>query len=574
MTRPALLRWATIARSAFVVVVAASSTMLAVAVLAVRATPAYAVDNATSSEGDTASFALGGVSTSTPPSSTIGKATVGASCGGLFADHKRVNEYPLGSAATITSMAVWLQPGTATGSQQVEGVIYADANGPGALVASTTAITFSSTQSAGWYTLNFASEPTLAAGNYWLGTITGGTANAAESCHDAGASGARAANVNPYASGPSSPFGAATYGSQLMSVYATYAAVGNGPGAPTNLSAAPGDGQVALSWSASTEAGGEIAGYHVYRNGVLVASVASSAYTDQAVTDGTMYSYYVQAYDEGGNVSPASSTVSTTPSAPATLGSCATAGTVWCGDFGPGDSSQYTELLGQPASDLSFPTSPVLSGLPYSARFQLRPGDLWTDGTSRMQLRQASFIEGQDLYFHFAVYIDPSTTIGGNFSNPWRTLVAWPTTQDGNCSPMKLMLMSTDGVSAQPNGTDSFVMAGDLGSCGATDVDQWVLPDPVIGAWYQFIVHIRFSASSSEGMFEFWMMPPGASGYAKQTFNRGSLNGTQAFVGNTIGHPGDSANLRLGIYRNPAFATTDVIDYAGVRAATLFAAAQ
>jgi hypothetical protein len=565
----AFVRRRTLARGA-VAILAASSAAVA---LPMAAAGAKTVHPATADASYAVLSSLRGASAA-QSGGTLGETTVGATCSPLRSDYKRANEYTLGTAGTVTSMSVWLQPGGATGTQNVEGLIYADSNGPGALVASTTAVSFSNTEGAGWYTLTFATPPKLAAGKYWLGLFTGGTPNVAAYCYDAGSSTVRATDTNTYTSGPSNPFGAASYDSELMPLYASYTVASTPPSAPAGLVATAGSGQAALSWSPSTEPGGTITGYYVYRNGAQVANVSTPAYTDAGLTNGSTYSYYVEAYDSNGNVSAASATVTATPTAPITTGSCATAGTFWCGDFSTGDGSQYTQLLGQPTSDVTYPTSPTLSGLSHSARFQLRPGDLWTDGTSRMQLRQAPYTEGQDLYFHFGVYIDPSTTIGANFSNPWRTLVAWPTSEDGTCSPLKLMLMNTDGVSAQPNGTPSFVMAGDLGDCGANDVDQWVLPNPVKGAWYQFIVHIKFSATPGSGLEEFWVMPPGSNAYTKQTFNRGSLNGTQTFTGNTIGHPGDDDNLRLGIYRSTSFTTTDVIYYAGVRAATSFAAAQ
>jgi chitodextrinase len=85
------------------------------------------------------------------------------------------------------------------------------------------------------------------------------------------------------------------------------------PLAPTNPTPTAGDQQVALSWTASTESGGTVAGYRVYRNGTQIAQIMGTNYTDSGLTDGTTYSYYVRAYDTAGNLSPASSTVSAMP---------------------------------------------------------------------------------------------------------------------------------------------------------------------------------------------------------------------------------------------------------------------
>ena len=70
-----------------------------------------------------------------------------------------------------------------------------------------------------------------------------------------------------------------------------------------------------LTWAASTDAVGVVA-YDVYRNGVLVASVASPGYTDTALAASTTYSYTVKARDAANNASAASGSRSVTTTAP------------------------------------------------------------------------------------------------------------------------------------------------------------------------------------------------------------------------------------------------------------------
>ena len=84
------------------------------------------------------------------------------------------------------------------------------------------------------------------------------------------------------------------------------------PTPPANLSATPGDTQIALSWEASSDDVG-VAGYRVYRDGVRVARTTGTSYLDTGLTDGSPYSYYVVAYDAAGHVSSHSNTVSATP---------------------------------------------------------------------------------------------------------------------------------------------------------------------------------------------------------------------------------------------------------------------
>jgi large repetitive protein len=86
------------------------------------------------------------------------------------------------------------------------------------------------------------------------------------------------------------------------------------PAVPTGLSATRGDGQVVLSWTASTEP--DLASYRVLRGGTVVATVTAptTTFTDTGLTNDTAYLYALSAVDGSGNGSPASSPeVSATP---------------------------------------------------------------------------------------------------------------------------------------------------------------------------------------------------------------------------------------------------------------------
>ena len=93
---------------------------------------------------------------------------------------------------------------------------------------------------------------------------------------------------------------------------------------------------------------------------------------------------------------------------------------------------------------------------------------------ARHQLGNHYFNDGDDRYFRWAVYVDPSTTVGGSFSNPWRALVAWPSVQDGSFSPMKYFLQREVNGSASNTGPDTISFGGnDLGQmpCGCDSVE-------------------------------------------------------------------------------------------------------
>jgi hypothetical protein len=269
---------------------------------------------------------------------------------------------------------------------------------------------------------------------------------------------------------------------------------------------------------------------------------------------------------------PRAATAPAPVSAPA---AAATMSPMWRGDFDAGNLSQYLQVLNanagaEPGKRIFLDGSRKLGGA-YSARFELRPGDVHEDGTNRIQLRGVNygnhyFNEGEDRYFRWAIYVDPSTTIGASFSNPWRAIVAWPSVQDGAFSPMKYFLQRSAGNGASPRGTDSITMGGDLGRSGANDVTQWSIPVRK-GQWYEFITHWKFSANPSTGLVEHWLKAPGSPSFVKQTFR----NGSQTLRMKTLSGAGATSNLRMGLYRNKAFSTIDRVNYDNVYMGTSLA---
>src|SRR5438309_2394217 len=84
------------------------------------------------------------------------------------------------------------------------------------------------------------------------------------------------------------------------------------PTTPIGLTAAvAGSSGANLSWSASTDNVG-VTGYIVRRNGVQVATPATTNFADTGLSAATTYSYTVAARDAAGNISPNSASVSIT----------------------------------------------------------------------------------------------------------------------------------------------------------------------------------------------------------------------------------------------------------------------
>ncbi|MEN9913162.1 MAG: hypothetical protein RLY66_570, partial [Candidatus Parcubacteria bacterium] len=90
------------------------------------------------------------------------------------------------------------------------------------------------------------------------------------------------------------------------------------PTVPTNLEVTDvTTSQVNLSWDASIDPGfpsSGVSGYRIYRNGggSPVATTTGTSYSDTGLSNGTLYSYAVSAFDAIYNASSQSSSVSTT----------------------------------------------------------------------------------------------------------------------------------------------------------------------------------------------------------------------------------------------------------------------
>jgi fibronectin type 3 domain-containing protein len=101
------------------------------------------------------------------------------------------------------------------------------------------------------------------------------------------------------------------------------------PTAPSTLTlAVSGTNQLALDWRPSTDNVG-VAGYRVYRNGLLVATVGDTEYLDSGLAAGTSYAYQVRAFDGSGNVSAPSNRLTAKTNAASTGKTGTLAGVVY-----------------------------------------------------------------------------------------------------------------------------------------------------------------------------------------------------------------------------------------------------
>lgn len=85
------------------------------------------------------------------------------------------------------------------------------------------------------------------------------------------------------------------------------------PATPSGLAASAGNSQVTLSWSPNPE--GDLAGYHIYVNGIKNngGTVTGATYSVTGLTNGQTYHFAISAEDVNGNESSASAAVSAAP---------------------------------------------------------------------------------------------------------------------------------------------------------------------------------------------------------------------------------------------------------------------
>ena len=293
--------------------------------------------------------------------STFGTTTVGASAEADPANLKAASKYTLPGPGTLSKLSVYLQPTGTAGTQSFEGVVYAESAGaPGALLASTTALAFKSTNAAGWYELNFSAPVKLAAGSYWLGFISATTEKIAEYRWATLASGL-AYNVNPYTSGPSNPFGKATVLSRQLSLYATYTPVAPPASVPVN-SALPlisGTPQTGQTLSASTGSWSEEPSGYTYQwlrcatTCTAIEGAKAKTYSPLAADVGSTLRVEVTASNERGSSKPALSPATAT----------VTAGPQTFGDTTVGASAESDPANLKSASKFALPSAGTLSKL-------------------------------------------------------------------------------------------------------------------------------------------------------------------------------------------------------------------
>jgi chitodextrinase len=353
------------------------------------------------------------------------------------------------------------------------------------------------------------------------------------------------------------------------------------PTVPTGLQGTPGDTKASLSWQASNDNGGgdAVTGYDVYRNGTKVGTASGTSFTDTGLTNGTTYSYTVDAFDAAGNVSAQSSAVNVTP---------ASSGSVdWLGSFTPtcnsstlypyrspdlGSSQIGSGGVLQCQSDPNGSSATVL-------QMTVSPNTCTYNCEQRMDWDSPHNIAaGADKYIsipimvatNFPCRMGTSNGIGVMFNEQFGD----PQSGVSQGSP-------TNDLNIQNNSNSAacmqFSFSGNTsGSSGGASV-LWRGPLAADGAWHDFIEHMVFSTSASVGEVQIW------EDGSPITFNTCSNSSTLTGCGTTTLHyptlepgtDGSSNWVQINNYRNDSPANYTTTLYHGAPAlGSSFAAVQ
>ena len=143
--------------------------------------------------------------------------------------------------------------------------------------------------------------------------------------------------------------------------------------------------QITIRWNSSTDIGGSgVAGYRVYRNGLLAGTTTATSYADSGLTPSTLYCYTIVAYDAAGNNAPGSAQACATTSVSNPPSNVISSDRLvsWQGNVGiPGGIPNVTTIYANIAAGASLSqVNAAISACPSGQVVNLGPGDFAFDG--------------------------------------------------------------------------------------------------------------------------------------------------------------------------------------------------
>jgi Polysaccharide lyase len=214
----------------------------------------------------------------------------------------------------------------------------------------------------------------------------------------------------------------------------------------------------------------------------------------------------------------------------------------WSGDFETGDLSQWESVQAMPG-DVSVVTSPVREGS-YAARFVVNPGDVpLGSGGERSEVRASQADSGG--YDGSEQWYGWSTMFPSNF-NPtpgttWNYFLQWHDSLNNGCGPNVVYQVDE---AKNPAQIRLRVRGGSvsLSTCAAQYDRSWYPVSLTLNHWYDFVLHVKWSADPAVGFVEGWI--------------DGNLVIPKTF--NATLYPGDGIYVKQGFYREPSLLVSTV----------------
>jgi len=226
-------------------------------------------------------------------------------------------------------------------------------------------------------------------------------------------------------------------------------------------------------------------------------------------------------------------------------------GLTWRADYETGDLAQWDREPQVAGDGIRIVSSPVRAGS-FAVRFTLRPGDdpLGLDGERAELLRSDFEGEGTESWWAWSTYF-PADFVVEEGAKKWTIFMHWVSTTDryAGCRPPVALDVTNDGTESLRLLVRGGVPTVSATGCTSPDSSAFLLGKLQRERWHDFLLHIVWSASASQGLVELWLdgnqlvMPTrratlysGQSVYVKQGLFRSDSSATSSVIHDELRH--------------------------------------
>ena len=265
----------------------------------------------------------------------------------------------------------------------------------------------------------------------------------------------------------------------------------------------------------------------------------------------------------------------------------------WQTNYGPGScstSNSNRPLSVAPANERFQIVSPPpgAENAGKAVRIELKNGDLWPcpsgcgSATTRNELVQSkdsgtsvptSYKRGDERYFAWSTYFPaawaswscndsmdgtgrdtncPGGIPNSNY-NPWNVITQFHHNTDSGVPPTAFALRRS-------GASHSYALALVYGYSNGNDTELW-RQDLQVETWYDFVLHVKFSQRTSQGLLELWV---GKNGGPKQRITLHCPGGDSVSCAVATLYPDGIDYLLQGLYRNSSLVDDSVIFHKGM----------